>query len=170
MPFSIATTEVGVENEEITGDPAGGRLVMANQAIQHQISNLMEKVQQDTTIRTQQQLLAVQQQQSADLRIKTLEDFAAIRDRPAADPARLHRAHIKIPQLILSKFSKKKEEWQEFWASFEISIGDTSMGNKEKLTHLKTLLTGPAKKAISNLSLTDVIYEPAVNIQKEILL
>ena len=126
----------------------------------------MEKVQQqDATIRTQQQLLAVQQQQSADLRIKTLEDLAAIRDQPAADPARPARAHIKIPQLILSKFSNKKEEWQEFWASFEISVGDTSMGNKEKLTHLKTLLA--AKKEICNLQLTDEKYEPAVNILKK---
>ena len=146
MPFSIATTEGGVEKEEITGDPAGGRLVIANQAIQHRISNLIEKVQQqDTTIRTQQQLLAAQQQ-SAELRIKTLEDLAAIRDRSAADQAQAHRAHIKIPQLILSQFSNKKEEWQEFWASFEISVADTSMDNKEKLTHLKTLLMGPAKK------------------------
>ena len=122
MPFSIATTEGGVEKEEITGDPAGGRLVIANQAIQHRISNLIEKVQQqDTTIRAQQQLLAVQQQQSADLRIKTFEDLAAFRDRPAADPTRPARTHIKIPQLILQKFSNKKE-WQEFWASFEISV------------------------------------------------
>ena len=41
------------------------------------------------------------------------------------------------------------------------------MGNKEKLTHLKTLLTGAAKKAIGNLQLTDENYEPAVNILKK---
>ena len=101
LPFPTLAAAEGEGKEEMTGDPAGGRLAIAIQAIkQHQISNLIEKVQQqDTTIRTQQQLLAAQQQ-SAELRIKTLEDLAAIRDRPAADPARPHRAHIKIPQLI----------------------------------------------------------------------
>ena len=166
VPFPISPAE-GEGKEETMDDQTGGRLALTNQAIHNKISQLIEKVQlQDTTI-LKQQLLAEQQRQAADLRIKTLEDLAAFRDRPAADPTRPARTHIKIPQLILSKFSNKKEEWQEFWASFEISVGDTRMGNKEKLTHLKTLLTGAAKKAIGNLQLADENYEAAVNILKK---
>ena len=98
LPYPIAAE--GEEREEATGDSAGRKFAISNQAIQHQLSSLIEKVQQqDTTIRTQQQLLAVQHQQAADLRIKTLEDLAAIRDRPLpVDPAR--------PQERTSKFRR----------------------------------------------------------------
>ena len=107
LPFPTLAAAEGEGKEEMTGDPAGGRLAIANQAVQHQISNLIEKVeQQDTTIRNQQQALVEQQRQAADLRIKTLEDLAAFRDRPAANPMRPARTHIKIP-LIRYRYANR---------------------------------------------------------------
>lgn len=76
--------------------------------------------------------------------------------------------HMKLPKLETKKFSGKKEEWQEFWDSFE-STNHTNMklSSVEKFFYLRGLLLGGARTSSQDWMSHQRIMRPKTTIQKE---
>ena len=76
--------------------------------------------------------------------------------------------HIaNLPRLHLPKFAGDPRKWQEFWDSFDIVEGNSSLSPVNKFRHLKTLLEGEAAAATSGISTTGANYEIAVKLLKD---
>ena len=73
----------------------------------------------------------------------------------------------KLPKLQLPKYEGDPRNWQEWWDAFEIIHNSTTLASVDKFRHLKTLLEGPAAKAISGIQMTNSNYEEAVDILKK---
>lgn len=72
---------------------------------------------------------------------------------------------IKLPKLVIKKYSREISQWQEFWSQYEIAIHDNNaLCKREKFTYLKSYLTGAAAKAIAGLTMTDTNYDAAVEL------
>ena len=70
----------------------------------------------------------------------------------------------KLPKLQLPKYEGDPKNWQEWWDTFEIMHKSTTLTAVDKFRHLKTLLEGPAAKAIPGTQMTNSNYEEAVDI------
>ena len=86
---------------------------------------------------------------------------------PAASPQENPDQIAMLPKLFLPKYSGDPKKWQEFWDSFEIIHGNSSLSPVNKLRHLKTLLEGEAAAAISGISTEGANYDIAVKILKD---
>ncbi|XP_056094778.1 uncharacterized protein LOC130073406 [Rhinichthys klamathensis goyatoka] len=72
---------------------------------------------------------------------------------------------VKLPKLIISKFSGEISLWQDFWNQFETAIHrNDALSKTEKFNYLKTYVTGAASKAIAGLMLTDSNYDHAIDL------
>lgn len=72
---------------------------------------------------------------------------------------------VRLPRLMIEKFTGDVSLWQEFWSQYETAIhSNDALCNREKLTYLKTYLAGTAAKAVAGLTLTDSNYDAAVDI------
>ena len=82
-------------------------------------------------------------------------------------PAQLnnHVGQVKLPKLILKKFSGDPSQWNSFWDTFETSIhNNPSLAPIDN--YLKSLMDGAAAEPIMRLSLTNANYEEAILILK----
>lgn len=69
---------------------------------------------------------------------------------------------IKLPQLELPLFDRKIEDWMAFRDMFTAAIhSKASLSNTQKLTYLKTQLSGEAARLIQALPITDANYDIA---------
>ena len=73
----------------------------------------------------------------------------------------------KLPKQQLPKYEGDPRNWQEWWDAFEIIHNSTTLASVDKFRHLKTLLEGPAAKAISGIQMTNSNYEEAIDILKK---
>ena len=73
----------------------------------------------------------------------------------------------KLTKLQLPKYEGDPRNWQEWWDAFEIIHNTSTLTSVDKFRHLKTLLEGPAAKAIAGIQMTNSNYEEAVDILKK---
>ncbi|KAG1936575.1 hypothetical protein F2P79_018552 [Pimephales promelas] len=72
---------------------------------------------------------------------------------------------VKLPKLIINKFSGDISLWQDFWNQFETAIHrNDTLSKTEKFNYLKTYVAGAASKAIAGLMLTDSNYDHAIDL------
>ena len=78
------------------------------------------------------------------------------------------QSKTKLPKLTLKKFKGEVTEWQTFWDLFDSAINKNNVLNSiDKFSYLKSLLEGPAERAIQGLTLTDANYFAAIEILKD---
>lgn len=77
---------------------------------------------------------------------------------------RLRKPDVKLPKLVLQKFSGDVLQWQSFWDQFVAVVHNSDLPDITKFTYLRSLLEGEAKEAIEGLSLTDPHYKQATEI------
>ena len=85
----------------------------------------------------------------------------------ASGSANSKTVRVKLPKVEVGKFSRKlaREEWQEFWNSFESAIHfNDSLSNVDKFSYLRGLLLEPARSAIAGFALTPTNCEAAVEL------
>ncbi|KAG1953542.1 hypothetical protein F2P79_010032 [Pimephales promelas] len=87
-------------------------------------------------------------------------------DRRPRDAAPARRGQtVKLPELIINKFSGDISLWQDFWNQFETAIHrNDALSKTEKFNYLKTYVAGAASKAIAGLMLTDSNYDHAIDL------
>lgn len=74
----------------------------------------------------------------------------------------------RLPKITLPRFNGEVTKWSTFWDSFNSAIHtNTDIANIDKFNYLKSLIEGPAARAIQGLTLTNDNYEAAVKILKE---
>lgn len=69
--------------------------------------------------------------------------------------------HIKLPPLELQKFSGNLQEWVSFRDLYVTAVHNSSLSKVEKLTQLKSLLTGEAARQVRSLILSEANYDIA---------
>ena len=69
-----------------------------------------------------------------------------------------------LPQLRLNNFDGNPLEWPEWSSMFIATVDKRMIPDSEKMSHLKTLLTGKAKSAISGMGYSGQFYSAAWNI------
>ncbi len=74
----------------------------------------------------------------------------------------------RLPKLTLPRFKGDITQWNTFWDSFNSAIhSNTEISDVDKFSYLKSLLDGPASRAIQGLNLTNDNYTSAVELLKE---
>ncbi len=79
---------------------------------------------------------------------------------PSGGTSSTHHA-IRLPRLELPKFDGNLQDWVSFRDLFVNAVHNSSLSNVDKLTQLKTLLTGEAARQIRSLVLSDANYDIA---------
>ena len=69
-----------------------------------------------------------------------------------------------LPKLKLAEFSGDPLEWPEWSQLFQATVHAANMDDSVKMNHLKTMVTGKAKKAIAGLGYTAEMYNVAWNV------
>ena len=69
-----------------------------------------------------------------------------------------------LPKLRLKNFDGNPLEWPEWSSMFLATVDKRMIPDSEKMSHLKTLLTGKAKSAISGMGYSGPFYSAAWNI------
>ena len=67
----------------------------------------------------------------------------------------------QLPKFKLSSFSGNPLEWPEWSNMFKATVRHRDIPDSEKMSHLKTLLTGKAKSAISGMGYSGEFYAQA---------
>ena len=67
-----------------------------------------------------------------------------------------------MPKLDMTTFTSDKPKWSEIWDAFESAVHNKKkMSNVEKLNHLKSKVSGEARRAIQGLTLSNENYKAA---------
>ena len=74
-------------------------------------------------------------------------------------------ATVKLPKLTMQSFKGDLTTWTTFWDSYKAAIHDNaSLSDIDKFNYLRSLLQGPARDAVSGLTLTAANYKEAVSV------
>ena len=74
----------------------------------------------------------------------------------------------KLPKINLQLFNGDIIKFTSFWETFESIVHNNEyLSDIHKSNYLKTLLEGPAAKAIQGLPMVEANYESAVELLKE---
>jgi len=73
---------------------------------------------------------------------------------------------VKLPKLVITKFSEELTNWLLFWNQFEAEIDRSEVAGVTKFSHLKELVDPKVKTAIDCLPFTTEGYERPKNILK----
>uniref|UniRef100_A0A915EKI3 Peptidase aspartic putative domain-containing protein n=1 Tax=Ditylenchus dipsaci TaxID=166011 RepID=A0A915EKI3_9BILA len=77
-------------------------------------------------------------------------------------------ATVRLPTLEMKQFSGKRLEWTEFWEAFSLSVDSRAdLTPIQKLTYLRSYVSGEAKTLIAGLSLEAHNYKLAVDLLKQ---
>ena len=63
-----------------------------------------------------------------------------------------------LPEWNLSKYDGDPLQWSEWYGQFKSAVDSALLSDHEKLTYLKTLVTGKAKLAIADVSYSGEFY------------
>ena len=66
-----------------------------------------------------------------------------------------------LPKLKLREFAGDPLEWPEWSGMFQSTVGRSSLSNDEKMSHLKTLLTGAARRSVQGLGYSGATFRAA---------
>jgi hypothetical protein len=79
-------------------------------------------------------------------------------------PPRVNRP-AKLPQLVLAKFTGKKDDFRKWMELFRVSVhNQAELSDTTKFAHLQSLLEDPPTKIISGLPFTDAGYAQALEL------
>ena len=70
-------------------------------------------------------------------------------------------SNSQLPKLKLSSFDANPLEWPEWLNMFKATVHHRDIPDSEKMSHLKTLLTGKAKSALSGMGYAGEFYAQA---------
>lgn len=76
----------------------------------------------------------------------------------------VHRSYVvKLPKLVIDKFSGDISQWQGFWSQYETAIhNNETLGKVDKFNYLKSYLIGTAANVVACLTLNDDNYDNAI--------
>ena len=74
---------------------------------------------------------------------------------------------VRLPKLVLPKFSGDILEFETFWDQFQANIDDSYLPDISKFSYLRNLLEGDATQTIQGLTLTAQNYKAACKILKD---
>ena len=104
-----------------------------------------------------------------DVEVETEEEDGQSRqseNRSGSGPPRMNT--VKLPKLVIQKFSGEICEWQGFWSQYETTIYDNERLSKtDKFSYLKSFLTGTAASAVAGLALSGINYDIAIDVLKK---
>ena len=66
-----------------------------------------------------------------------------------------------LPKLKLREYNHDPLDWTEWSGMFLSTVNRSTMSDDEKMTHLKTLLTGPVNRAQAGMGYSGVMYDRA---------
>ena len=69
--------------------------------------------------------------------------------------------HRGLPKLKLREFDGNPLDWPEWSGMFSATVDSSSINNDEKMSHMKTLLTGKVKRAVNGLGYSGAMYVEA---------
>ena len=96
--------------------------------------------------------------------------FSSVEDRDVSPRAGLLRYNSgcagssSLPKLKLNNFDGNPLEWPEWSSMFIATVDQRPIPDSEKMSHLKTLLTGKARSAISGMGYSGQLYGAAWSI------
>lgn len=98
---------------------------------------------------------------------ETSVDTGALSSQPAPrEPSVVIGA--RLPKLDLTRFDGSPTKWLPFWDLFRHSVHENPrLNNVDRFHYLRSLLDGPAAKAIAGILTTDNSYEDAISTLKE---
>ena len=76
-------------------------------------------------------------------------------------------ARLKLPKLDLPHFDGKVLKWESFWQSFECAVDESELPEVQKLTYLRSLLSGEAKQCVEGLPLKADSYSASCELLKK---
>ncbi|KAG0414746.1 hypothetical protein HPB47_008075 [Ixodes persulcatus] len=77
------------------------------------------------------------------------------------------RVGARLPKLELPRFDGTVSQWQPFWDMFCHTVHENNhLTNIDRYHYLKTLLSGPAAKAIAGIQVSEASYRVAIEILK----
>ena len=74
---------------------------------------------------------------------------------------------VKLPKIDLPKFSGDVLSWMPFWEAFQTAVDSTDLPEVSKLTYLRSLLHGEAKRCVEGLPLSGASYKASCEILEE---
>ena len=87
---------------------------------------------------------------------------------PPSSPFGCRGPRVKLPKLVLRKFTGDQTEWTTFWDSFESTVHtNPELTSVDKFNYSHSLLDKAAAEAVSGLKLTAANYEEVVAILKQ---
>ena len=66
-----------------------------------------------------------------------------------------------LPKLKLREFDGNPLDWPEWSGMFQSTVHNSPISRDEKMSHLKTLLTGKAKRAVNGMVYSGAMYDEA---------
>ena len=79
------------------------------------------------------------------------------------EPDNDKQSSVKLPSLQLPKFSGNVLEWQPFYDAYSAAVHDNKhLSNVQKMTHLRSCLSGKAYRCIEGYAITNTNYEKAL--------
>ena len=89
---------------------------------------------------------------------RTREEIPSVASTPTG-------TRVKLPKIILPRFSGNVMQWPSFWDSYNSSIHrNETLSEVDKFNYLRSLLERTAYEAISGLTLSAVNYQEAIEI------
>ena len=86
-----------------------------------------------------------------------------VKVQKSEDSSVLQGNNIKLPKLVIKRFSGRPCDWQPFSDSYENSVhSNKQLANVDKFCYLRSLIEGAPYSTIAGLALTDSNYEVAV--------
>ncbi len=81
---------------------------------------------------------------------------------PAPTPCSSQTAQIRLPQIDLPNFSGDIQDWVSFRDTFETAVSNsTTLSKSQKLTYLKSCLSGEAARHVKSLVICDANFDIA---------
>ncbi|CAB3979329.1 PREDICTED: uncharacterized protein LOC107330089, partial [Paramuricea clavata] len=147
---SIETQPTGSSETQPTGSSE-------NQHVINDVIPTVEGQQQESTAMVELPNTNVEQQHSMNLQSTQVNQQHS---NSATKP--------RLPKITLPRFNGEVTKWNTFWDSFNSAIHtNTDIANIDKFNYLKSLIEGPAARAIQGLTLTNDNYETAIKILEE---
>jgi len=101
-------------------------------------------------------------------KLSVINKFITEKDETVTVSSSVARASVRLPKLNLRNFDGKPENWSEFWDTFNNAVHENdSISNTQKMTYLKTLVSGTAAQSIAGFKTTSENYTAALQLLRE---
>ena len=137
------------------------------QEIQEEITDLIDPDDLETEMLNHLEFEQYISKEIVEL-VKFIEKHSKAGSETTVTATSRNEQQIKLPKIELKKFNEDPLNWRTFLDSFECAVDKNEyQSSVEKMNYLINLVSGPAEKTISGLSLCNRNYEIALNALKE---